>query len=70
MTDGAQRQRPAADCVGMSDNQPPSVDPYAETEPGPPDDARDPVRDIALLLREFLVLGGQMPMPEPREGVS
>jgi hypothetical protein len=55
----------------MSDNtkpEPADAFAFADTEPGPPDDARDPVRDVALLLRAFLVCTGQEPMPEPPEG--
>jgi hypothetical protein len=37
------------------------VDPYAPTEPDP----RDPIRDVALLVRAFLVLRGELPMREP-----
>ena len=48
----------------MSDNKTtPPADPLADTEPGPPDHARDPVRDIALLLRAFRVCTGLEPMP-------
>lgn len=55
----------------MPDNtKPPPVDPYAETEPGPLDDARDPVREVALLLRAFLVGAGQMPMPAVARNVG
>lgn len=42
------------------DEKTPSVDPYAPTEP----ELRDPIRDVALLLRAFRVCIGQEPMPD------
>lgn len=52
-----------ADAWGMNEND--KIDPaLADTQPSTPDDeGRDPVRDLALLLRAALVLRGELPVP-------
>ena len=53
---------------GMPDDkQNAPADPYADTEPGPPDEGRDLVQDLARVLRAFRVCVGLEDLPDGQE---